>query len=54
MVPICTFNGCSADAAPRHSPCCSSHGRDLCCEHYRFTHFVHTRCCTTTDSKKDD
>jgi len=27
-------------ADPHHDPCCSSHGKPLCCKHYRSTHFV--------------
>lgn len=41
-----------------HRPCCSSHGRDLCCDCYRRTHFVEVgnccsawaQTCTTTHS----
>lgn len=30
---------CDSDAK-NHDPCCSSHHRALCCEHYRKFHFV--------------
>jgi hypothetical protein len=29
-------------AKPAHTPCCSSHGKPLCCEHYKQLHFVET------------
>lgn len=29
----------------RHTPCCSSHGKMLCCQCYSTTHFVETGCC---------
>lgn len=31
-------------ADPRYTPCCSSHGKPLCCHHYRWSHFVETGC----------
>ena len=29
-------------AHPVHTPCCSSHGKALCCKHYKHFHFVET------------
>jgi hypothetical protein len=30
-----------------HEPCCSSHNKLLCCECYRFTHFMEVgNCCS--------
>lgn len=29
-------------ANPAHTPCCSSHGKPLCCKHYKHFHFVET------------
>lgn len=29
-------------AKPAHTPCCSSHDKPLCCEHYKQLHFVET------------
>lgn len=29
-------------ANPAHTPCCSSHGKPLCCKHYKRFHFVET------------
>lgn len=40
----CSFPDCSARSQLEHSPCCSSHGRPLCCEHYGYSHFCVGAC----------
>lgn len=37
-----------------HTPCCSSHGKILCCECYRRTHFCEVRPCCSTDARRQD
>ncbi|HEY6793925.1 MAG TPA: DUF4326 domain-containing protein [Kineosporiaceae bacterium] len=43
---LCRFTrgGQRHPADARYTPCCSSHGADLCCRCYRLTHFVETGC----------
>lgn len=41
-VTDCWVGGCKRTAKLAHNPCCSSHGRALCCEHYKYLHFVET------------
>jgi len=43
---VCTNGICAAPAQPEHTPCCSSHARALCCEHYCWSHFVEAHPCT--------
>lgn len=31
--------------AEAHNPCCSSHEKTLCCQCYRWTHFVEVGAC---------
>lgn len=39
----CWVGNCSRVwAKPAHTPCCSSHDKPLCCEHYKTLHFVET------------
>jgi hypothetical protein len=45
-VEHCTFKGCGVPVEATHNPCCSSHGRPLCCEHYCYTHFVQANPCS--------
>lgn len=45
-VLICTVGTCTSPAPSEHAPCCSSHGRALCCEHYCNTHFVQVSRCS--------
>lgn len=40
----CSAAACTEPAHPAHNPCCSSHGKPLCCQHYRRFHFVETSC----------
>lgn len=48
----CRLCGESAPT-PGHSPCCSSHGKDLCCPCYRRSHFVEVGpCCSTTAAER--
>lgn len=42
--PQCTF--CDEPAQPEHTPCCSAHGKPLCCEHYVWSHFVQANPCS--------
>lgn len=39
----CLF--CDEPAQPEHSPCCSSHNKPLCCEHYCRAHFLELNPC---------
>lgn len=41
-----TCQACSSPAPAAHSPCCSSHGKPLCCTHYCRFHFVEVNQCT--------
>lgn len=43
----CSYTGCDRSAQPEHNPCCSSHGRALCCEHYCRNHWVEVNKCST-------
>lgn len=47
----CAVMYCSGVASPAHSPCCSTHANDLCCRHYRRSHFVEVRPCCETDAR---
>jgi len=40
----CSAAACTEPPHPTHNPCCSSHGKPLCCQHYRRFHFVETAC----------
>lgn len=35
---------CARPVQPEHTPCCSSHGRALCCFHYGRWHFCEGVC----------
>lgn len=42
-VADCWVGNCSRVMAnPAHVPCCSSHNKPMCCEHYKQLHFVET------------
>ena len=38
-------------AAASSTPCCSSHGKPMCCFHYRRSHFVETGCDCCADGR---
>ena len=48
-MPVCESISCGAMAQPEHTPCCSTHGRDLCCKHYCRAHFVEVNPCSSAD-----
>ena len=41
---------CGWLSVSEHNPCCSAHGIDMSCEHYRWTHFVEVRPCCAADA----
>lgn len=38
----CRAADCAEPVPEAHEPCCSSHGKPLCCKHYKRFHFVET------------
>lgn len=43
---LCESSRCGSLAEPAHAPCCSAHGRALCCSHYCRFHHVEVEPCS--------
>lgn len=53
---VCAAIACGSLAQPEHDPCCSTHGKSLCCDHYNRRHFVAVNKCspqTHTSTNKE-
>lgn len=47
LCDLCTRRGDFREPSAAHAPCCSSHGKLLCCACYRRSHFVEVGpCCS--------